>query len=321
MAKLSIGADLGGTFIKFGYLDAQGKPSNTFQLPTPLDQGAEGVIDQIVTGVKRLMDHHGLPVEDIAGVGIGAPGPLSISEGVIHAMPNIAGMENVPLRDEVARRTGLPAVLENDANAAAFGEFLCGAGAGTRDMVLLTLGTGVGGGIVIDGKILHGSHEIGAELGHMIIDPGGLECGCGQKGCLERYCSATFLGRIAARRVRESDTPTRLQAVLDAQKILTAKDILDAAKAGDRLAAEVWSRGAYHLAIGCVNICRIFDPEIIVLAGGMTKAGDGLLNPLKEHFQQQRWKLTEERTRIVIGTLGNDAGAVGAAGVARQAFA
>jgi glucokinase len=320
MPKWCVGIDLGGTFIKAGLLDGSHRPGRTVQLPTPTDRGADGVVEQMVLAAGKAIGSEGAATSEILGVGIGSPGPLSMSQGVIYAMPNIPGMENAPLRDRVSQGLDLPAVLENDANAAAYGEYLCGAGRGARSMVLLTLGTGLGSGIVLEGNILHGSHEIGGELGHMIVDPGGEECGCGQRGCLERYCSATYMARFAVERI-EQGRASRLADVLAREGRVDARDINDARRDGDELACEAWDRAAYYLAVGCVNICRIFDPDRIVLAGGLTKAGEELMVPLREHFGRQHWSLTPPKTMIEIAQLGNDAGVVGAAGVAWQAFA
>ena len=320
MARWCIGIDLGGTFIKFGLLDESLRPGGTLRLPTPAGEGAAAVLRQMIAGAGQLMSQEKLAARDVAGVGIGAPGPLRISEGVVLAMPNIPGMENVPMRDRVGEALGLPAVLENDANAAAYGEYICGAGKGAGDMVLLTLGTGVGSGIVIDGKVLHGAHEIGAELGHMIVVPDGEECGCGQRGCLERYCSATYIAQRAARLVEKEGRKSSLTRALKEKGAISSKDVEDAHKAGDKLAEEVWDQAACCLALGCVNICRTLDPERIVLAGGMAKAGDELMGPLMKHFRRLHWRLTEPRTTISLSRLGNDAGFIGAAGVAWQAI-
>jgi len=321
MRKYCIGVDLGGTFIKFALLDEDRRASGTFQLPTPAGRGSAGVVEQMVRGARQLMSDHGLRADDVHGVGIGAPGPLDLANGVVIAMPNVPGMENVPLRDLVSDGLHLPAVLENDANAAAYGEYLCGVGVGRGDMVMLTLGTGVGSGIVLDGRIHHGSHGIGAELGHMIVEPGGEKCGCGQQGCLERYCSALYIARLARRMIEKDGRASSLKAVLDAKGDIDAKDISDACRDGDELASYVWDNGAYYLALGCVNICRIFDPDEIVLAGGMARAGDELMEPVTRHFRRLHWKLTEPKTRLAIAALGSDAGVVGAAGVAWQKFA
>jgi len=319
MAKCCIGIDLGGTFTKFIAVGEDRRAGKPLQLPTPSNKGAEGVAAQIAAGVRQVVSSSGLAAEDVLGVGIGSPGPLKISQGIVVATPNIPGMENAPLVKMVSERLGIPAALENDANAAALGEYLCGAGRG-GDMVLLTLGTGVGSGIVLDGRILHGRHEMGAELGHMIIVPGGELCGCGQRGCLEQYASATFMARRTARRIREEGVASSLSKVLQKKGEIDARDINEARRAGDKLAAEMWDGAIRCLAQGCVDLCRVFDPDRIVLSGGMTKAGDDLMAPLKKHFKELDWKLMPTPTDIAIASLGSDAGSVGAAGVAWQAF-
>ena len=320
MSKWCIGIDLGGTFIKFGLLNEQLQPAEIFQLPTPTT-GAAAVVAQMIAGAKTLMDRHKLAPADVVGVGIGSPGPIRISEGIVIALPNIPGMNNVPLRDEVANGLGIQAVLENDANAAAYGEFIAGAGKGSGDMVMLTLGTGVGSGIIIGGKLLHGRHEIGGEFGHIIVQPGGERCGCGQQGCLERYASATFMAQRAQRMIEIGGLQSSLKDVLAKTGTITSRDINDARKAGDALAARVWDEACQYLAQACVNICRIFDPDEIVLAGGLTQAGEDLLTPLRAHYERMHWTLTKPMTPVVIATLGSNAGAIGAAGVAWASFA
>ena len=320
MAKWCIGIDLGGTFIKFGLLDEQMNPVGVFQLPTPTDKGRDGFINQMVAGATQLIDEQNINRDDILGVGIGSPGPLDLENGVVLAMSNIPGMEGTPIRDLVAKGLAWPAVLENDANAAAFGEYLCGAGRGLQNIVMLTLGTGVGGGIIVNGKVVHGSHGIAAELGHIIVQPGGEKCGCGQKGCLERYCSATFLAEYGVRLITERGRESSLAAILDQTGSINAKDINEARKAGDALARELWDRETHYLALGCLSLIRIFDPDLIVLAGGMAKAGNDLLEPVKEHFSRLDWNNVQPLTEIVIASLGNDAGVIGSACVAFKAL-
>lgn len=318
--KYCIGIDIGGTFIKFGVLDENRRPGETVQLETPDGRDADGIVRQVVVGVDRLMETMGLSKTDVVGVGIGAPGPVAISEGMIAAMPNFPEIRDYPIRDRVAEALGLPAVLENDANAAALGEFYCGAGKSTSDMILLTLGTGVGGGIILGGRILHGAHEFAGELGHIIVEPSGRECGCGQTGCLEQYASATYIAMWARRRIERDAPDSSLTQTLRRNGEITSRDIVEARKAGDAFARDVWDEAMYYLAIGCVSLCRVFDPDMIVLAGGMTKAGDDLLAPLLEHVADLNWKMADMKTRIDIATLGNDAGVIGAAGVAWQRF-
>jgi glucokinase len=313
MSNWCIGIDLGGTFIKFGLVDENANATETFQLPTP--QGADAVINQMVAGAHEAMTRFGVSEDQIVGVGIGSPGPLDIDKGTVIDMPNLPGMKNAPLRDGVGAGLGKPSFLVNDANAAAFGEYLCGAGKGTKDMILLTLGTGVGGGIIIDGHLYVGASKVAGELGHMIVEADGELCGCGQRGCLERYCSASNIAAYADGLLATGREST-LQSVYQANGRVTTKDINEARKAGDALAAEVWGRGMKFLAIGCVNFCRIFDPEEIVLAGGLTKAGDDLLIPLRQQVEAQDWTIAPTNTKIVLATLGADAGTIGAAGVA-----
>jgi glucokinase len=278
------------------------------------------VVAALIAAARAAMNAAGVSAADVVGVGIGSPGPISISKGLIIALPNIPGMKNVPLRNLVSEALHLPAVLENDANAAALGEYLCGAGGRKGDMVLLTLGTGVGSGIIVEGKVLHGSHEIGAELGHMVVHPGGEQCNCGQQGCLERYSSATYLAEYAVRLLETSSRPSSLRDLKAKKRPVDSKAILEAAQAGDALAREVWERAIYYLAVGCVSICRIFDPERILLGGGMVRAGDALLEPVRQQFRKLHWHLTPILTEIHLASLGSDAGVIGAAGAAWAAL-
>ena len=318
MAKVCIGIDLGGTYIKTAVLAADSSILRQCQSPTPGD-GPGAVVAVMARDASALVASAGLTMNDVVGIGVGSPGPLDLEKGLVIATPNIPGFDNYPLRDRLAAALGRPAVLENDANAAGLGEFLAGSGKGLSDMVLLTLGTGVGGGVVVNHHVVHGAHGIGAELGHMIVQPGGEECGCGQRGCLERYASATFLAQYAQREV-EKGRPSALTERLRQHGTLSSADVNELAKAGDELAGEVWGRAVYYLAIGCVSICRILDPDAIVFGGGMAAAGDDLIIPLKARFAELNWKLTESKTRLALASLGNQAGVIGAAGVAWDRF-
>jgi len=321
MSKYCIGIDLGGTFIKFCLLSDTGEATGLFQLPTPSEGGPDAVIQQMAGGAERLLKASDVDRRDILGVGIGSPGPLDLDAGVVREMPNLPGFSNVPIRDRVGEALNMPAMLENDANAAAFGEHLCGAGEGLGDMVLLTLGTGVGGGVIIDGKVFHGAHGMGAELGHMIIVPGGKQCNCGQRGCVEKYCSASNLAQHAMEQVRRRGNSSVLAEMMSAKGSLDARDVQEAMGRSDSLAEELWDRTTYYLALACVNVCRIFDPDEVVLAGGMAKAGDHLIEPVRRHVSELNWSMSKPLTKIAIARLGNDAGVIGAAGVAMQEFA
>jgi glucokinase len=244
MKDMCVGIDLGGTYIKLALLDRDLRLCGTLRRPTPADRGPEGVIEAIVSAARELMEREGSSDDQVAGVGIGSPGPLDLAEGMVLGMPNIPGFDHVPLRNRVEEGLGLPAVLENDANAAALGEFLVGRGRDVRHMVMLTLGTGVGSGIVIDGRLLHGAHGVGAELGHLIVEADGEPCGCGQRGCLERYASATYLAEYARRLIESGGRSGPLAERLAANGRIDARDVQQARAAGDETAAPAWGRRA-----------------------------------------------------------------------------
>jgi len=318
MNDVCIGIDLGGTFIKFGLLDSAGSLVGAVtSVPTPTAGGGDALVESMAAGVGELLASCAETATPRA-VGIGAPGPLDLAAGEVVAMPNLPGLEKYPLRDAVARRLGLPAMFENDANAAAYGEYVGGVGCAGKDMVMLTLGTGVGSGILHEGRVIHGSYGLGGELGHMIVEPHGRPCGCGQRGCLEQYASAASIARFATPRVEQASATTTLSALLAANGAITSRDMVEASLAGDPLAQELWDEMIFYLAIGCVNICRIFDPSQIVLAGGLTKAGEALLNPLKKAIAAESWTMSETHTDVLLAKLGSDAGAIGAAGLAWQ---
>jgi len=320
VATWYIGIDLGGTFIKTCLMDDSGRPKDIIQRPTPTGQGGQAVIEAMGAGGLEILRGNGIARGDVAGVGIGSPGPLDMANGVVLATPNIPGLAGLPMRDRVGESIGSPAVLENDANAAGYGEYVAGTGAGLESLVLLTLGTGIGSGIILAGQILHGAHGVGGEAGHIIVVAGGEPCGCGQRGCLERYSSATYMAGWAAGQVQRRDWKGPLAEALARKGDIDARDVNEARKAGDALAAEAWDRGIYHLALGCINICRLLDPNIIAFAGGMTKAGDDLMKPLRAHFLGLHWTFAPPRTQLVVAKLGGDAGSIGAAALARREF-
>lgn len=320
MAAFCIGIDLGGTFIKAALLDEQLTVRNQQQLPTPIDAGPEAVIKAMARAARAALLEGGVSLADVVGVGIGSPGLLDLPAGVVIGMPNIPGFENVPIRDRLAEMLALPAVLENDANAAALAEYLVGVGRGAKLMILLTLGTGIGGGIVADGKLLHGAHGLAGEIGHIIVAPGGRACGCGQQGCLERYASATYLAQHARLLIEQQGRQSSLAQLLRDKGEFDARDVQVAAGAGDSLAKEVWDEAIRYLAIAAVSLTDVLDPDLIVLGGGMANAGEALLDPLTEHFHREQRKLNAVTPRLAMAQLGNDAGVIGAAGAAWQEF-
>ncbi len=318
MAQYCVGIDLGGTNLKAGLVDQDTGVLCKFSVPTGVEKGTEHVVSTIASAVERAVREAGVRKEHVIGVGIGSPGPMSHRRGLVINPANLPCMKNVPLRDEITKRTGLRATLENDANAAAWGEYWAGAGKGVRDMVMFTLGTGVGGGVIAEGNLLRGHFENGGELGHIIVQPGGRRCSCNQRGCVEAYSSA---GNVAARMVEEirSGKASSLQAMLDRGEEIRAEHVDSAARAGDRLAAQIWDDACRYLAIACVVMQHATNPERIVFAGGMINAGPPLLERVRKHFHEQTWNLLDDFPQIMFATLGDDAGMIGAAGCAFRA--
>jgi len=263
-----------------------------------------------------------------------SPGQASLTHGIVYRAANLPLWKNVPLRARISVALGIPAVLENDAHAAAYGEWWAGvgkqwrhAGGGGRgkaldNLFMITLGTGVGGGLIYQGKVGRGSFDFATEIAHMIMIPGGEECGCGQRGCLERYCSAKFTAQRATQRLAASPKLRKnssLGALYKVYHTVTAADIVAHAQQGDAFALEVWNETCRMLALACINICHFIDPQMIVLAGGMSQAGNFLLRNVRRHFAKEWWAMTKPTAKIALAKLGNDAGVIGAAGVAKEA--
>lgn len=318
MEDLTIGIDLGGTFIKSALFDARGTIVERAAIPTEADRGYRHVVARLASLVETLLQGAGAAAKGVRAVGLGCPGPLSHETGVVRGAPNLPGWVNVPVRDDLASAINLPVSLENDANAAAFGEFTAGAGRDARDMVMITLGTGVGGGVVTDGRLLRGHFGNAGEIGHMVIEAGGRPCPCGQRGCLERYCSATSVVDRFREAVESAGAVSPLGARVRAGAAVTARDVDLAARAGDPVAGPLWEDVCRSLALGCVNVQHLFNPEMIVLAGGMIASGSFLLDRVRRYFDELTWKVTDDQPSIEFAALGEDAGIIGNAALARQ---
>lgn len=312
--KYAVGLDVGGTDIKAALVDDHGRIAFKTVRPTGAERGPEAVLEDMADLAREVTTGADVSQSSVVGVGIGAPGPLSPRRGVILRAANLPGFENVPLRDELARRLALPAVFDNDGNAAAYGEFWVGAGRHVADMVLLTLGTGVGAGVILSGRLLHGHFENAAELGHIIVEVGGRACRCGQRGCLEQYASASGVARRAIEELRAGANSVLTRSTVSLEGI-TSKAVADAARSGDPLAARIWDDACRYLAVACVNAQHSFNPAMVVLGGGMSAAGDLLIDGVRGHLHQQRWSLVEDLPELVLAKLGNDAGVIGAGGL------
>jgi glucokinase len=305
--------------MKAGVVDDTGRPvgPGSICLPTEAHRGQEFGLERMCETIRQAVRAAGLDVKDIAGIGVATPGTMDIPAGIILDPPNLKPWQNVPVRQHVHEVFKVPTAFQNDANAAAFGEYWVGAGRGAHSMVLFTLGTGVGGGIVIGDRVLEGEHSHGAEVGHIKIEmTNPRQCGCGRWGCLEAYASATAV----VKRAREALARDGGRSRLPRDAALTAKATFDAAAAGDELAARIVEETAYYLAVGAVNLMHIVDPDVVVYTGGMIAAGEGFLERIRRHVEQMAFPVPAARTRIRYAELGDAAGYIGAAACGRQVY-
>ncbi|TWT45876.1 Glucokinase [Phycisphaerae bacterium RAS1] len=313
----AIGIDIGGTNIKAGLFRSLPIPLFRRSIDTQASAGFEHVFTRLIALIDAMLADAGLSRDELVGIGVGAPGPMSYEHGVIHNAPNLPGWENVPLRERLREATGVATVVENDANAAAYGEFIGGAGRGSHSLVLLTLGTGIGGGIVLDGRVWRGRFDNAGEVGHMLIEPGGRPCPCGQSGCLERYASAAAVAERAVEAIRAGQS-SELAARVAKGAAIDARDVLRAADEGDELCGRIWDDAARWLATACVTLRHLLNPELIIFSGGMVNAAERLLEPVQRHFDALSWKIAPDAPRLAIATLGPDAGMTGAAALAGE---
>jgi len=298
-----IGLDLGGTNIKARLVDRAGRVLAAVDVSSQIEQGPEHVIERMAQAAELVSVQQGAALHDVAGIGIGSPGPIDISTGIVIRSVNLHGWVNIPLRDRLQDITKRPATLINDASAACYGEFWAGAGMGVSDVVLFTLGTGLGGGVVTGGSLLLGHFDQAGELGHMVVHPGGRQCGCGQRGCLEAYASESHLKQ---RGIEAGIFADERQGGVPA--------LLAAVRNGNRAAARIWQECCDALATASVTLQHVLNPKLVLLGGGVSAAGDELLTPVREAFRRMTWKMADDAPAIELAALGNDAGAIGAAG-------
>jgi glucokinase len=316
--KNYIGIDFGGTNIKIGCFTADMKLLWKTSIPTNAEMGPAIVIDRMVDTIKETAGRKNTSLKTIKAVGIGTPGPAKYSEGILIRCANLPKFTNVPISKMLNEKLGKPVELDNDANAACYGEFVAGAGKNIKNMVFFTLGTGIGAGIVSDGKLLRGSSGNAAELGHTIVNVNGRLCSCGQRGCGEAYASASNTAKRATEAIK-AGTNSSLKTVLKKNGRITCKDIFEHSAKGDKLAKKITDETAEVLAVFCVNALHCTEPERIVFAGGMIAAGKPLLDRIKYYFKQHIWKIKDESSvEICFATLGEDAGIIGAAALAKE---
>ena len=310
-----VGIDLGGTNIVAGVVDDEYNIIAKANCKTAVPRPEADICDSMAAVVLEALDKAGVTMDEVAYIGIGVPGAVNPETRIIETSPNLF-FQNWEVAKMMEERLHKYTKVENDANAAALGEFLAGSAKGSKNAVAITLGTGVGGGIIIDGKIYSGSNYAGAELGHMVIVKDGVECGCGRKGCWEAYASATALIRMtkAAIRNEKAEFSYMLNAVEGDIEKVDGKTAFDAMLAGDNTGTAVVKEFIEYLATGIINVINIFQPDVLCIGGGIANQGENLLGPLRTIVERERFtKHNDKQTKICVATLGNDAGIIGAA--------
>lgn len=303
--KIGFGVDLGGTTVKIACFTQQGEMLHKWEIPTVTENHGQQILPDIAAALHGYIKEQKIDPANVIGVGIGVPGPVN-TQGVVNGCNNL-GWGVVEVEKVLRALTGFPVKAGNDASVAALGESWVG-GKDCRNMVFVTLGTGVGGGIVVEGKLLFGAHGAGGEIGHMVANPmETVPCTCGKYGCLEQYGSATGIVRLAKLALAEKETPSSLRSVEN----LTCKDVLDAAKAEDALAKAVMEQVYAYLGAGIANVCNAVDPDAVVIGGGVSKAGKLLLDGVERHFKRHVFHAVAP-VQFRLAELGNDAGAYGA---------
>ncbi len=320
-----VGVDLGGTNIVAGAMTADGSRHLAMRsIPTNSFVGDEGVAERIVALVEGVildsMEQTDCSRRDFIGIGVGAPGPLDREHGIVLVAPNL-GWKDFPLAPRIQARLNLPTTLDNDANCATFGEWWQGAARGGKNVVGLTIGTGIGGGLILDGALYHGSSDMAGEIGHTTIDLNGRLCKCGNYGCLEAYASAPAIATRAREVLMREEGESAIPALVGGRhEDITAQTVYDAASAGDAIANEIVKDTARYLGAGVANLLNIFNPDIVVIAGGVTAAGDALFVPLRAEVRRRAFSPAVRAVRIVPGALPGTAGVVGAVASFKQQY-
>jgi glucokinase len=313
IGKFAIGVDLGGTKIGAALVNNKGDIKEYIKSPTNAQQGKDVVIDRIKQTIHQLIEKSEINIDNILGIGIGVPGQLDAGNGLVYSAPNLPGWEGVPICRIIEKEFRIPVILENDANAAAWGEKIFGVAKGTKDMICLTLGTGIGGGLIFDGKIYHGNKFAAGEVGHIIVNKDGPACNCGGFGCLETYSSASGIKNRIIDRMKKinKNSPANISNIdIDA---LSLSDIFKKARQGDPLVKDIVEDAIEYLGVGITILVNLLNPKIIVLVGGIANEGDKLLIPVREFVFGRAMKIMLEDLQIVLGNLEGKAGVLGAA--------
>ncbi len=309
MGKKCIGVDVGGTSVKLGLFEVTGELIKKWEISTNKEEQGKYIVSDIADSIRQVLQDENIDLTDVEGAGMGVPGPV-MPDGYVEVCVNLGWKDKYPARELSDLLKGLPVKCGNDANVAALGEMWQGGGKGYTDIVMVTLGTGVGGGVIIDEKIITGKHGLGGEIGHIHVrDEETEHCNCGGVGCLEQIASATGIAREARRKMAACDTPSMMR---EAGERVTAKDVLDAAKEGDALALEVMEVVGHYLGVALAGLALTVDPQMFVIGGGVSKAGQYLIEVINRHYARYM-PISENRGSIGLAKLGNDAGIYGAA--------
>lgn len=315
----NLGIDLGGTVIKTGIVDENFNIIGRGSLPTGMPRPKDELMDEITAAAALAANDADIKLSDIDHAGIGTPGTVIPSTGILEFSGNLDA-HNYPMGEALSQRIGKKIYLENDANAAAFGEAIAGAAKGCKDAVCITLGTGVGGGFIIDGRIFSGSNFAGTEIGHTVIIMDGIQCNCGRRGCWEKYASATAL-ISQTKEAMQSHPDSKMWEIAGSLDNVDGKTAYDGMRAGDRIACDVVDQYHKYIACGIVNVINIFQPDIVCIGGGVSKEGSTIIDPVMEIVKAERFsKYSKKQTRLVTAELGNDAGIIGAANLWRGAI-
>lgn len=319
MSKKLLGIDLGGTTIKFGILTLEGEVQEKWAIETNTLENGRHIVSDIVESLKHRLSLYGLTKDDFLGIGMGSPGAVDRTSKTVTGAFNLNWTDTQEVGSVIEKEVGIPFFIDNDANVAALGERWVGAGANNPDVVFVTLGTGVGGGVIADGNLIHGVAGAGGEIGHMIVDPeNGFTCTCGNKGCLETVASATGVVRVARQLAEQYEGSSAIKAAIDNGDTVTSKDIFIAAEDGDKFANSVVERVSRYLGLAAANISNILNPDSVVIGGGVSAAGEFLRSRVEKYFVTFAFPQVKKSTKIKIAELGNDAGIIGAASLANQ---
>ena len=311
--KKVIGIDLGGTTAKFAILNQQGEIQTKWSVETDISEDGVKIVPNLIESIKHQLDRFQLTSEDFLGIGMGSPGTVNRVEGTVIGAYNLNWKTLQLVKEQFETGTGIPFYIDNDANVAALGEQWVGAGNNEPNVAFITLGTGVGGGLISDGNLLHGAIDAAGEIGHVTVEPNGFPCTCGKKGCLEQYASATGVVHLAREMSEEYAGDSQLKYQIDDGQKVDSKVIFDLAKEGDDLAVMVVDRFAYYLGLALANVANLLNPSTIVLGGGVSKAGEFLVEKVRKNLVEFSFPTIREVTKLKIAELGNDAGVIGAA--------